>query len=74
MYLMELSTPFVSVRSILSILGLKDSLAYVINGIFMLVTFFLCRILMWPMLYIWYSRIVNKSVIQVFEASHLKLY
>lgn len=58
-FMMEISTPFVSIRSILSIFGMKDSKAYVINGIVMMVTFFLCRIVMWPYLYYWYSQIVN---------------
>lgn len=62
---MEISTPFVSIRSILSILNLKKSTLYVVNGLLMLVSFFICRILMWPMLYWWYSRIIQKNVFEV---------
>ncbi|XP_019869258.2 TLC domain-containing protein 3A [Aethina tumida] len=47
-YLMEASTPFVSVRGILSKIGLKDSSLYVYNGIIMLITFFICRVAMFP--------------------------
>lgn len=55
-YLMELSTPFVSLRGILSKLKLKSSLLYVINGITMLVTFFFCRVLMFPYVCYMYGR------------------
>lgn len=64
-FLMELSTPFVSFRSILSILGLKQSKLYVINGIVMLATFFLCRIVMMPYVMYWYSEVVNLPYFQV---------
>lgn len=46
--MMEFSTPFVSLRSILSTMGLKDSRAYILNGLAMLATFFVCRVCMWP--------------------------
>lgn len=64
-YLMEVSTPFVSIRSVLSTLGMKNSKAYVVNGLLMLVSFFICRILMWPYVYWWYSVIIQKPVIEV---------
>lgn len=63
-YLMEFSTPFVSVRSILSTLQLKDSRAYIVNGVVMLATFFVCRVLMWPSLYYWYGQMVGLSIWQ----------
>lgn len=53
--LMEASTPFVSARVILVYFGMKDSTLYVINGLLMLVTFFLCRVVLLPSLYMWYS-------------------
>lgn len=62
---MEFSTPFVNFRGILSILQLKDSKAYVVNGLLMLVTFFIFRLAMWPYLYYWYSGIANMGFIQV---------
>ncbi|GAB0092952.1 uncharacterized protein DMENIID0001_080040 [Sergentomyia squamirostris] len=58
-FMMEASTPFVSLRSILSTMGLKSSNLYVINGVLMLVTFFVFRILMLPFVFYWYSQTVN---------------
>ncbi|XP_017066941.1 ceramide synthase [Drosophila eugracilis] len=48
MFMMEFSTPFVSLRSILSTMRLKDSRIYIANGLLMLATFFVCRVCMWP--------------------------
>ncbi|XP_058838968.1 TLC domain-containing protein 3A isoform X1 [Topomyia yanbarensis] len=59
MYMMELSTPFVSFRGILSILGLKESKVYVLNGLVMLVTFFWCRVFLMPYVCYYYSQVVN---------------
>ncbi|XP_066149287.1 TLC domain-containing protein 3A isoform X1 [Euwallacea fornicatus] len=47
-YLMEASTPFVSLRGILTKLGLKNSKWYVANGLAMLSTFFIFRVAMFP--------------------------
>ncbi|KAL1501441.1 hypothetical protein ABEB36_006759 [Hypothenemus hampei] len=47
-YLMEASTPFVSIRAILSKIGLKNSKWYVANGLVMLATFFIFRVAMFP--------------------------
>lgn len=63
-YLMEFSTPFVSVRGILSTLQLKDTRAYIVNGLLMLVTFAVCRVIMWPALYYWYGRMVGLNMFQ----------
>uniref|UniRef100_A0A182SYF7 TLC domain-containing protein n=1 Tax=Anopheles maculatus TaxID=74869 RepID=A0A182SYF7_9DIPT len=60
MFMMELSTPFVSFRSILSVMGLKQSKLYVINGLVMLVTFFWCRVFLMPYVCYYYSQVVNK--------------
>ena len=35
---------------------------YVINGLLMLVTFFLCRVMLFPMLYLWYSTALSLSL------------
>ncbi|ETN59669.1 hypothetical protein AND_008730 [Anopheles darlingi] len=59
MYMMELSTPFVSFRGILSVLGLKQSKVYVVNGLLMLITFFWCRIFLMPYVCYYYSQVVN---------------
>jgi hypothetical protein len=34
----------------------QDSRLYIVNGLLMLATFFLCRVSMFPMLYLWYTR------------------
>ncbi|CAG5047308.1 unnamed protein product [Parnassius apollo] len=58
-YLMELSTPFVSIRGILSRMGLKSSRAYLLNGLAMLATFFVCRVLSLPYVCLMYSRVIG---------------
>ena len=50
-FLMELSTPFVSLRAILAHCGQKRSKFYVLNGILMMTVFFCCRILIFPIIY-----------------------
>lgn len=62
-YIMEASTPFVSFRSILSTLGMKEHRFYVINGILMLLSFFVFRILLLPYLFLWYSNTINVPVL-----------
>lgn len=64
-YLMELSTPFVSFRGILSILDLKHTTTYIVNGLLMLVLFFICRVLIGPYVLYIYSDIVNLTYLQV---------
>ncbi|XP_063220215.1 TLC domain-containing protein 3A [Bacillus rossius redtenbacheri] len=58
-YLMELSTPFVSFRGILSRLKMKASTLYFVNGLVMLVTFFFCRVMMFPYVCYLYSQVVG---------------
>ncbi|XP_058838970.1 TLC domain-containing protein 3A isoform X2 [Topomyia yanbarensis] len=65
MYMMELSTPFVSFRGILSILGLKESKVYVLNGLVMLVTFFWCRVFLMPYVCYYYSQVVNLPFFEI---------
>lgn len=66
MYMMELSTPFVSFRGILSIMGLKESKMYVINGLVMLFSFFWCRIFLMPYVCYYYSQVVNLPFLEAF--------
>lgn len=54
-FLIEASTPFVSLRVILCHLNMKDGLLYILNGVAMLVTFLCCRVLLFPYLYSWYG-------------------
>ncbi|XP_034024637.1 TLC domain-containing protein 3A-like, partial [Thalassophryne amazonica] len=51
----EMSTPFVSITKILLQLGLDNTRLHRINGIFVL-TFFMCRILIFPIMYYVYGR------------------
>lgn len=62
MFMMEFSTPFVSFRAILSILGLKKSKFYVANGLLMIITFLCFRIVMLPLLMYKYSTLVSLSM------------
>uniref|UniRef100_A0A8C3Y494 TLC domain containing 3A n=1 Tax=Catharus ustulatus TaxID=91951 RepID=A0A8C3Y494_CATUS len=55
----ELSTPFVSLGKILMQLNMQDTLLHKVNGILVLVTFFLCRILLFPFMYAAYARQVG---------------
>uniref|UniRef100_A0A1Q3FE42 TLC domain-containing protein n=1 Tax=Culex tarsalis TaxID=7177 RepID=A0A1Q3FE42_CULTA len=66
MYMMELSTPFVSFRGILSIMGLKESKMYVVNGLVMLITFFWCRVFLMPYVCYYYSQVVNLPFFEAF--------
>jgi len=62
-FMIEASTPFVSLRVILVHLHMKESLLYMINGIMMLLSFFLCRVMLFPILYWWYSNVLGISLI-----------
>ncbi|KRT80815.1 hypothetical protein AMK59_5041 [Oryctes borbonicus] len=55
-YLMEASTPFVSLRGILARMNLKTTRLYMVNGLLMLVVFFLCRIAMFPYVMYLYAK------------------
>ena len=50
-FLMEASTPFVSLRAVLARMEMKKTRLYVFNGIAMNVVFFFCRILVFPYIY-----------------------
>jgi len=55
-FLLEASTPFVSLRKILAILNLKKSVWYIINGLIMTLVFFVCRVMFFPVVYYLYSQ------------------
>ncbi|XP_053617446.1 TLC domain-containing protein 3A [Plodia interpunctella] len=67
-YLMELSTPFVSIRGILSRLKLKSSKAYLVNGILMLLSFLFCRVLSLPYVCLLYSRVLGVSYLEAIKS------
>lgn len=52
----EFSTPFVSIGKILIQLGLDNTRLHRINGIIVLLSFFTCRILIFPFMYWMYGR------------------
>lgn len=56
LFLTELSTPFVSLGKILIQLSLQDSWLHKLNGGMVLLTFFMCRIALFPFMYWMYGR------------------
>ncbi|XP_043574277.1 ceramide synthase-like [Chiloscyllium plagiosum] len=56
MFMAELSTPFVSFAKILKRFRKQNTLLYKVNGVILLVTFFLCRILVFPYMYWAYGK------------------
>ncbi|XP_061682477.1 TLC domain-containing protein 3A-like [Syngnathoides biaculeatus] len=58
-FITELSTPFLSFGKILIQLGLNNTRLHSINGILVLLTFFTCRILIFPFMYWMYGQQVG---------------
>ncbi|CAN9505015.1 unnamed protein product [Ophioblennius macclurei] len=56
LFLAELSTPFVSLAKVLIQYDQQHTLLHKVNGVVMLLTFFACRVLLFPYLYYAYSR------------------
>lgn len=56
LFLTEVSTPFVSLGKILIQLGLQEGWVHKANGAMVLLTFFLCRIALFPFMYWTYGR------------------
>ncbi|XP_032401562.1 TLC domain-containing protein 3A [Xiphophorus hellerii] len=72
MFITELSTPFVSIGKILIQLRLDGTKLHKINGLIVLLTFFTCRILVFPFMYWMYGRQFGIPLHQV--AFHLPLH
>merc|ERR1712039_1132601 len=70
----EASTPFVSLRAILSNMNLKSSLVYLANGFLMVIVFFCCRILIFPWFYFVYGRSRGLTVIEAIVCPLQMLY
>ncbi|XP_068562037.1 TLC domain-containing protein 3A-like [Cebidichthys violaceus] len=68
----EFSTPFVSIGKILIQLGLDDTRLHRINGVMVLLSFFTCRILIFPFMYWMYGRQFGVPLHRV--AFHLPLH
>lgn len=71
-FITELSTPFVSIGKVFIQFGLQDSSLHKINGLMVLLTFFLCRILLFPFMYWVYGQNYNIPFHKVFL--HLPLH
>ncbi|CAJ1066040.1 TLC domain-containing protein 3A-like [Xyrichtys novacula] len=71
-FITEFSTPFVSIGKILIQLGLDDTRLHRINGIIVLLSFFTCRILLFPFMYLMYGRQFGIPLHKV--AFHLPLH
>ncbi|KAG7470662.1 hypothetical protein MATL_G00116180 [Megalops atlanticus] len=56
LFIAEFSTPFVSLGKILIQLGLQDVWLYKVNGLMVLLSFFACRIALFPYMYWVYGR------------------
>ncbi|KAM7399777.1 hypothetical protein PAMP_019021 [Pampus punctatissimus] len=68
----EFSTPFISVGKVLIQLGLDDTRLHRINGIIVLMSFFTCRILIFPFMYWMYGQQFGIPLHKV--ALHLPLH
>lgn len=71
-FLTEFSTPFVSFGKILIQLGLDNSVLYKITGVVVLLTFFTCRVLLFPFMYWAYGRQIGVPLHRV--PAHLPLH
>lgn len=56
LFLTEISTPFVSLGKILIQLNLQHSCVHKLNGLLVLLSFFLCRVALFPFMYWTYGR------------------
>ncbi|KAG7234994.1 hypothetical protein INR49_003193 [Caranx melampygus] len=72
MFITEFSTPFVSVGKILIQLGLDSSRLHQLNGLVVLMSFFTCRILIFPFMYWMYGQQFGLPLHRV--PSHLPLH
>jgi len=70
-FLIEASTPFVSARVVLVHLKMKEHIAYLVNGILMLLSFLVCRVLLFPFLYLCYLSATGQSLSQLLLNSPL---
>jgi len=68
----EASTPFVSLRAILSNMNMKSSLIYLANGFLMVAVFFCCRILIFPWFYLVYGRSRGLTVLEAILSAPCK--
>ncbi|XP_008468963.1 protein FAM57A [Diaphorina citri] len=67
LYTMEFSTIFVNIRLILHRLRMTSSVLYFANGIAMLVSFFICRIVLLPYMFYAYIKLFDLSVLDAIK-------
>ncbi|XP_034404511.1 TLC domain-containing protein 3A-like [Cyclopterus lumpus] len=72
LFVTELSTPFISMGKIFIQLGLDDTRLYRLNGVAVLLSFFTCRLLVFPFMYWMYGRQFGVPLHRV--ALHLPLH
>ncbi|XP_069021516.1 ceramide synthase-like [Embiotoca jacksoni] len=65
LFLAELSTPSVSLGKVLIQFKKQHTLLHKVNGVVMLLSFFCCRVLLFPYLYYAYSRYASTPVYEV---------
>ncbi len=67
--IMESSTPFVSIRAILQHVHLRKNVIYVVNGVVMMLVFFCCRILIYPIFYSVHGASIGLSMLEAVMAT-----
>ncbi|XP_036004538.1 ceramide synthase isoform X2 [Fundulus heteroclitus] len=65
LFLAELSTPSVCLGKVLIQYQKQNSVLHKVNGVFMLLSFFSCRVLLFPYLYYAYSRYASIPLLRV---------
>lgn len=65
----ELSTPFLCLGKVLIQFDRQDSLLHKINGVLVIVTFFVCRVLLFPYMYYRYSSFAAVPLLSVLHSA-----
>lgn len=65
----ELSTPFLCLGKVLIQFERQDSLLHKINGVLMIITFFTCRVLLFPFMYYKYSSFAAVPLVSVLHSA-----
>ncbi|XP_077995851.1 TLC domain-containing protein 3A-like [Glandiceps talaboti] len=71
-YLAEITIPFLHARATLKMLGWKKTKLYAVIGVLFIITFFCCRLLLFPYMYHAYGRTKNLSIWQVLQSIPLQ--
>ena len=58
---------------VFKLMFMQDSMLYVVNGLLMLVSFFFCRVMLFPYLYYWWVNFTNSySTLRCFQKKRQK--